>query len=87
MDTNKPIHCSEEDNELWSYFSDVFKDREGVRPRFFLTKAQVQATLNRYAEDDRRALEEAEEESSIRNGTHKALQPSPAGFSMALAFA
>ncbi len=86
MDTNKPLHCSEEDNELWSYFSDVFKDREGVRPHFFLTKAQVQASLDRYLEDDRRAREEAEEELSIRNGTHKALQPSPAGFSMALAF-
>lgn len=35
-------HCNEVDTDLWSSFSDCFKDEAGFRPRFHQTRLQVQ---------------------------------------------
>ncbi len=87
MDANEPIHCCKTNEELWSLFSDVYKDHHGVRPRFFLTEQQVRDSLDYIAMEQDRQRKEEEEELSIKNGTHPAFQPSPAGFSLANAFA
>lgn len=38
-------HCNAVDCDLWSLFSDCYKDDAGFRPRFHQTRAQVQAYL------------------------------------------
>jgi hypothetical protein len=40
-------HCNAVDTDLWSLFSDCYKDDVGMRPRFHQTRAQVQAYLAR----------------------------------------
>jgi hypothetical protein len=36
-------HCNSVDAELWSSFSDCYKADKGLRPRWHMTRAQVQA--------------------------------------------
>ncbi len=38
-------HCNAVDCDLWSLFSDCYKDDAGFRPRFHQTRAEVQAYL------------------------------------------
>lgn len=49
-------HCNAVDTDLWSLFSDCYKDDAGFRPRFHQTRTQVQEYLARpqpsYADQD-----------------------------------
>lgn len=38
-------HCNRVDSDLWSTYSDAYKDTYGYRPRFHQTRAQVQCWL------------------------------------------
>jgi len=44
-DSVKLTHASEVDNELFSIFSDLFKDEYGFRPRFHVDIFQVTSWL------------------------------------------
>lgn len=87
MEAHEPIHCCKEDEELFSLFSDTYKDFNGSRPRGFYTKAQVKDWMEHFSRLAKLELQEQEIERSIKERTHKAFQPSPAGFSLANAFA
>lgn len=39
-------HCAQVDSDLWSTYSDIFKDRNGFRPRMHNTVAQVKEWLS-----------------------------------------
>lgn len=43
-------HCNNVDCDLFSLYSDLYKDDAGFRPRHHITRAQVQAWLDRRAE-------------------------------------
>lgn len=52
-------HCNAVDCDLWSLFSDCYKDDAGFRPRFHQTRAQVQAYLAKpRAPDDESSAQE-----------------------------
>lgn len=87
MDTNEPIHCCKTNEELWSLFSDTYKDHHGFRPRTFWSEQQVNDHMDWMAMEQKAEREAKEEDLSIQKGTHPAFIPSPAGFSLANAFA
>lgn len=43
-------HCNFVDCDLWSMFSDCYKDENGFRPRFHKTRQDVQAYFDRLRE-------------------------------------
>lgn len=52
-------HCNAVDCDLWSLFSDCYKNDTGFRPRFHQTRAQVQAYLAKpRAPDDESSAQE-----------------------------
>lgn len=40
-------HCNFVDSELWSFFSDFYKDTNGFRPRYHLNRTEVKAWIER----------------------------------------
>lgn len=44
---NNAIHCADSNPELWSFYSDYFKEANGIRPRFFMSEDDVNQSIPR----------------------------------------
>lgn len=65
-------HCSETNMELFSLFSDSYKDRHGIRPRFFVTEETVKEYFARWEVQAMEREKERALQASIAAGTHPA---------------
>jgi hypothetical protein len=39
------VHCNNVDCDLWGYFSDYYKDVNGVRPHHYMTREDVESWI------------------------------------------
>ncbi len=84
MQTNdSPKHCAETNSDLFSMFSDTYKEHNGMRPRYFITEAEVIDWMLFFASQsswefsrmiEKRMIEDMERQyqDTIRNGSHPA---------------
>jgi hypothetical protein len=69
-------HCNETNPDLFSDFSDLYKEVHGMRPRGFYTETEVNGWMPYLREESARQvaayLEERAFDESIEKGTHPA---------------
>lgn len=76
-------HCCEIDEDLWSLFSDAFKDEVGVRPRFHQTHAEVKRYFQVRSEEYIQEREESEADLYEQIMSEGVGEPQPSAFALA----